>query len=74
MPAPVVQVENNVPAPVVQVENNVPAPTVTVHNELPTQTVEVKLPDRQTVSAIERDAKGNIKSVTQTETSINTEP
>ena len=63
----------NVGAPVVTVEApvvNVAAPNVDVHNEVQPAEVRVELPDRKIVSEIERDREGNIKNVTQTETTI----
>lgn len=66
--APNVKVDNNVsPTPL---EVNVAAPNVKVENNVQPADVVVALPDRQTVSDIVRDADGNIKQVTQIETTV----
>ena len=78
-PAPVVQIDNHVPAvpaPVIEITNQIPtgaAPVVEVTNVVqPAEVVvDVNLPERQTTSAITRDATGNIVNVVQTERTIN---
>lgn len=68
------KVEVSVEAPAVSVEAAapvvVPAPVVHVVNDVQPADVKVELPDRETTSVIERDDKGGIVAVTQTERTI----
>ena len=59
------------PTPVNNVVNPTPI-TVVAENtvNVPPEAVKVELPNRQTTSVIERDDKGGIVNVTQTETTI----
>ncbi len=72
---PAAQVDVHVPqaaAPVIENTVNVPAPNVTnvVNVEPAPVEVDVKLPDRETTSAITHDDDGRIVAVTQTERTV----
>jgi hypothetical protein len=57
-----------VPAPVVNVNNDVAAPVVQVHNEVQPAEVCVTLPNRKTETTVVRDRNGDIVKATQIET------
>jgi len=68
MPAPVVNVQNNVEPTPVNVE--VQSPNVAIHNEVQPAEVKVSLPKRKSETTVARDGDGNIKRSTTIEEDI----